>query len=111
MGLLYGLTAFVLVVGYALHQARARTQTQRLLRELEQAHRQLADDAIRIEELTRVAERQRMARELHDTLAQGLAGLILQLEAVKAHLVVGREERALENVIQAQRLRRATLTD
>ncbi len=109
MALLYVLPAFVLVVVYALHQARARTQTQRLLRELEQAHRQLADDAIRIEELTRVAERRRMARELHDTLAQGLAGLILQLEAVKAHLVVGREERALEIVIQAMGLARTTL--
>ncbi|WP_420627961.1 histidine kinase [Candidatus Leptofilum sp.] len=31
-------------------------------------------------------ERDRMARELHDTLAQGVAGLVLQLEAVK-HLL------------------------
>src|SRR5260370_4893727 len=109
MALLYVLPAFVLVVVYALHQARAHMQPQRLLRELEHAHRQLADDAIRIEELTRVAERRRMARELHDTLAQGLAGLILQLEAVKAHLVVGREERALEIVIQAMGRARTTL--
>jgi NarL family two-component system sensor histidine kinase YdfH len=71
IALLYVLPAFVLVVVYALQQARARAQTQRLLRELEQAHRQLADDAVRLEELTRAAERQRMARELHDTLAQG----------------------------------------
>ena len=109
MALLYVLPAFVLVVGYALQQARARAQTQKLLQELEQAHRQLADDAIRIEDLTRTAERQRMARELHDTLAQGLAGLILQLEAVKAHLVAEREERALEIVIQAMGRARTTL--
>src|SRR5258708_36772352 len=95
MGLLYGLTAFVLVVGFARHQARARTQPQRLLRELEQAHRQLADDAIRIEELTMVAERRRMARELHTTLAQGLAGLSLKWGAVEARLGVGREDWAL----------------
>ncbi len=109
MALLYVLPAFVLVVVYALRQARARVQTQRLLQELEQAHRQLADDAVRLEELTRAAERQRMARELHDTLAQGLAGLILQLEAVKAHLVAGREERALEIVIQAMGRARTSL--
>jgi NarL family two-component system sensor histidine kinase YdfH len=30
-----------------------------------------------------------MARELHDTLAQGVAGLVLQLEAVKHHLNEG----------------------
>src|SRR6266566_1169903 len=109
MALLYVLPAFVLVVVYALRQARARVQTQRLLQELEQAHRQLADDAVRLEELTRAAERQRMARELHDTLAQGLAGLILQLEAVKAHLIAGREERALEIVIQAMGRARTSL--
>ena len=34
-------------------------------------------------------ERNRMARELHDTLAQGVAGLVLQLEAVKHHLNEG----------------------
>jgi NarL family two-component system sensor histidine kinase YdfH len=109
LALLYVLPAFVLVVVYALQQARARAQTQKLLQELEQAHRQLADDAIRLEELTRAAERQRMARELHDTLAQGLAGLTLQLEAVKAHLVTGREERALEIVIQAMGRARTSL--
>jgi NarL family two-component system sensor histidine kinase YdfH len=107
--LAYALPAFVLVIGYALQQTRARTQMQRLLHELEQAHQQLAEDAIRIEELTRAAERQRMARELHDTLAQGLAGLILQLEAVKAHLVARREERALEIVTQAMGRARTSL--
>jgi len=34
-------------------------------------------------------ERERMARELHDTLAQGVAGLALQLEAVKHYLNEG----------------------
>jgi NarL family two-component system sensor histidine kinase YdfH len=110
MALVYVLPVFVLVVGYALQQGRAHARTQRLLRELEQAHRQLADDAIRIGELTRTAERQRMARELHDTLAQGLAGLILQLEAVKAHLVAEREERALSIVTQAMGRARTTLS-
>jgi NarL family two-component system sensor histidine kinase YdfH len=111
MALVYVLPAFVLIVGYALQQTRAHTRTQKLLRELEQAHRQLAEDAVRIEDLTRVAERQRMARELHDTLAQGLTGLVLQLEAVKAHLVGGREGRALEIVMQAMGRARSALAD
>ena len=111
MGLIYILPAFVLIVSYALQQTRAHARTQRLLRDLEQAHRRLAEDAIRIEELTRARERQRMARELHDTLAQGLAGLILQLEAVKAHLVGGREERALGIVTQAMARARSALAD
>jgi NarL family two-component system sensor histidine kinase YdfH len=52
-----------------------------------------------------------MARELHDTLAQGLAGLILQMEAAKAHLVNHREERALEIVAQAIGRARTSLAD
>jgi signal transduction histidine kinase len=38
------------------------------------------------EKIAVLEERDRMARELHDTLAQGVSGLVLQLEAVKHHL-------------------------
>jgi NarL family two-component system sensor histidine kinase YdfH len=103
---------FLLVGGYAhlvARQTRAHAQTQTLLHDLELAHKQLADYAVRIEELTRAAERRRMARELHDTLAQGLTGLILQLEAVKSHLVNGHDERALEIVTQAMGRARTSL--
>ncbi len=41
------------------------------------------------EQIAVLEERDRMARELHDTLAQGVAGLVLQLEAVKYHLNEG----------------------
>ncbi|MBN2387959.1 MAG: sensor histidine kinase [Anaerolineales bacterium] len=83
-------------------QVESRTEAQTLLQDLEVAHRRLGEYAARVEELTTAAERQRMARELHDTLSQGLAGLTLQLEAVEAHLAGGRPERALEIVLQAR---------
>jgi NarL family two-component system sensor histidine kinase YdfH len=108
----YVLPFCLFVVGYAAlfrRQARAYAQTRTLLHELESAHRQLADYAVRIEELTRTAERQRLAREFHDTLAQGLAGLILQLEAVKSHLVNRHHERALSIVTQAMGQARTSL--
>lgn len=38
------------------------------------------------EQMAVLEERDRMARELHDTLAQGVSGLVLQLEAVGHHL-------------------------
>ena len=41
------------------------------------------------EKIAVLEERDRMARELHDTLAQGVSGLVLQLEAVKHYLEVG----------------------
>ncbi len=44
-----------------------------------------------------------MARELHDTLAQGLAGLILQLEAADSHLENSDPAQAQVVVQQAMR--------
>ena len=106
------MTFFILV--YALmfqRQAKARQQTQALLADLETAHRQLAEYAVQVESLTLSHERERMARELHDTLAQGLAGLILQLEAVDTHLSRNQVERAQNITAQAMARARATLAD
>ncbi len=83
----------VYVILYS-RQAKARQQAQALLEDLEVANRQLREYAAQVEDLTIASERQRIARELHDTLSQGLAGLILQLEAVDAHLAGNRPERA-----------------
>ncbi|MFP4394142.1 MAG: sensor histidine kinase [Anaerolineales bacterium] len=106
------LTLFVVIyVVLYTRQVEARDRAQTLLRELEIAHAELAKHAERIEALTLAAERQRMARELHDTLAQGLAGLLLQLEAVDSHLDAGRGGRAQGIVQQAMARARATLAE
>jgi len=88
----------------SIQQVLARSQ-------LEAAHFQLAAYAMRLEELTLVNERQRLARELHDTLAQDLVGLTLQLERVDLHLEKHRFERARELVQQAMSRARATLAE
>lgn len=92
-------------------QSEARERSQRLFHDLQAAHHQLAEYAARVEDLTIATERQRMARELHDTLSQGLAGLILQLEAVDAHLTHNRTERAQAIVRQTMERARLTLTE
>jgi NarL family two-component system sensor histidine kinase YdfH len=92
-------------------QSEARERAQALLEELQVANRQLADYAAQVEDLTIANERQRMARELHDTLSQGLAGLILQLEAADAHLSHDHPQRAQEIVQQAMERARATLSE
>jgi NarL family two-component system sensor histidine kinase YdfH len=104
----------IFVVGYValyMRQNDAREQAQSLLTELEAANRQLSEYATQVEDLTIAAERQRMARELHDTLSQGLAGLILQLEAADAHLTKERPERAHKIVQDAMEQARGTLAD
>jgi len=94
-----------------LRQLEAREQAQALLTELEAANRQLSEYATQVENLTIAAERQRMARELHDTLSQGLAGLILQLEAADAHLTKEHPDRAHKIVKDAMEQARGTLAD
>jgi two-component system, NarL family, sensor histidine kinase YdfH len=101
----------IIYVTLFLRQLDARMHAQKLLDELEIANHQLEEDAARIKELTLTAERERMARELHDTLAQGLAGLILQLEAADSHLSGKNPERAQSIIQQAMGRARSTLAD
>jgi NarL family two-component system sensor histidine kinase YdfH len=90
-------------------QVEARQRAQVLHEELESAHLRLREYADQVEELTLGRERERMGRELHDTLAQGLAGLIMQLEAIDSHLAGGGTERARALVQQALQRSRTTL--
>ena len=52
-----------------------------------------------------------MARELHDTLSQGVAALVLQLEAANAHLQNGRHDRAAGIIDLSLRRARNTLAE
>lgn len=106
------MTFFVVVyVTLYSQQVEARARAQKLLKELESANRQLSEYAAQVEDLTLANERQRMARELHDTLSQGLAGLILQLEAVDAHLAGQRVERGRTILQQSMEKARLALTE
>src|SRR5262249_33090189 len=82
-----------------------------LLTQAMAANRQLEEYAARVEDLTLSHERQRLARELHDTRAEGRAGLILQLEAGDSHLGHGSVARAQAIVSQAMTRARHTLAD
>lgn len=93
-----------------MQQTRAYQRNQALLHELETAHIQLEDYAARVEDLTLTTERQRMARELHDTLVQGLVGLTMQLETINSLLLKQRCEQARTIVQQATTRARTTIT-
>lgn len=108
--LLNGGFIVLLLVSFNQQQTE-RQKAVDLAESLESANAKLAASAARIETLTLQNERQRMARELHDTLAQGLSGLVLQLEAAKAHLAAQRTERATSIVEQALTRARSTLAE
>jgi len=61
----------------------ARRKSQALLADLQAAHRQLQEYALRVEELAVVEERNRLAREMHDTLGHRLTVASVQLEAAQ----------------------------
>jgi len=55
-------------------------------RYLEEANLQLTHHANTLDKLATSRERNRLARELHDTMAHTLSGLVIQLETVKAYM-------------------------
>jgi signal transduction histidine kinase len=66
------------VVSNLIHEQRHQRQ------ELAQANRKLVRYASTLEQLAISQERNRLARELHDTLAHALSGLAVQLDAIAA---------------------------
>ncbi|MDX1436333.1 MAG: sensor histidine kinase [Anaerolineales bacterium] len=93
-------------------QARAaRERTEQLLSELQEANAQLQDYAGQVEELAAVQERNRLARELHDSVAQTLYGLTLQSEAASRKLSKGQLEQVHQNLSQIQTDAQQTLLE
>jgi signal transduction histidine kinase len=72
---------FAITIGRVVIRERAsRTQSQELLLVLEQSHRQLQNYAEQVEELAATRERNRLARDIHDSLGHYLTVIIVQLE-------------------------------
>ncbi len=86
--------------------AEANRQLAATMRENAGLHAQLVTQA---REAGVLDERQRMAREIHDTLAQGLIGIVAQLEA--AQQSAGHQARWERHLERATRLARDSLTD
>jgi signal transduction histidine kinase len=75
----------------------ARSESQALLADLREAHRQLQEYAARVEELAVAEERNRLAREMHDTLGHRLTVAAVQLEGAQ-RLIPSDPERAVHMV-------------
>jgi signal transduction histidine kinase len=88
----------------------ARQESQHLLAELSEAHRQLQAYADRVEALTIAEERSRLARELHDSLGHELTALDIQVELL-TRLPASMESERRQTLEQVQRLVKQTLTD
>ncbi len=108
------MTIVFFVLGYLIlyqQQSQSQAQLERTHLELQAAHSRLAASTRQIETLTLLTERQRMARELHDTLVQGIAGMIMQLEVTSAQLDRKNYLQAQDVLSQALSSARTTLQD
>ncbi|HEX6868005.1 MAG TPA: sensor histidine kinase, partial [Candidatus Limnocylindrales bacterium] len=79
-----------------------------LIRQLEAAQRELAE---REREAGVLAERTRMSRELHDTLAQDLVGVVTHLQAADAAAETGQTSEAARHRDEAARMARDGLAE
>jgi len=107
-------TIVFLVLGYLilyLQQSQSQAQLEQAHMELQAAYSRLAASTRQIETLTLLTERQRMARELHDTLVQGIAGMIMQLEVTSAQMDRKNYLQARQVLSQALSCARTTLLD
>jgi signal transduction histidine kinase len=103
--------AFVLIfTRIALREVEARQEIERLAAELRQANRQLREYAVQAEELAVTQERNRMAREIHDTLGHYLTIINVQLGAGQAVLAQD-PEKARRAMQKAQKLAQDGLAD
>jgi len=72
---------------------------------------QLNEFAERSRQAAILEERNRMARDIHDTLAQGFTGVIVQLEAVEDAIACCRRKEANEHLQRASELARRSLNE
>jgi signal transduction histidine kinase len=77
--------AFILTMAYQAKRERAnRLRVEKLLSELEISHRQLQDYAEKVAESATIEERNRLARDIHDSLGHYLTVINVQLEKAMA---------------------------
>ena len=78
-------SAIMVLVNYLFHNISQRSEERRqLIGELEETRAELA---VAEREAGMLAERHRLARDIHDTLAQGFTSIVMLLEAAEAELV------------------------
>ena len=100
----FGVVAFFLLALFARRYREANDRAQRLIAELNETRAAQAEAAA-------LAERQRLAREMHDVLAHSLSGLVLNLEGARLLVERAGEAEATNAIGRAQRLAKTGLEE
>ena len=114
----FGFVVFSGLVGSLIrHYKVSRLQIQQLYQELggshqalREAHEQLSDYTKQVEALTATRERNRIAREIHDTVGHTMTALIVQLQAARK-LQDRDPEKSRETLLRCEDLARSALQE
>jgi signal transduction histidine kinase len=88
-GLAFAMTPIagnIVILTYAIanrEEERANLQSEAILRELQEKHSQLELHASQVEQIAAIEERNRLARELHDSVSQTMFSIILNTRATQ----------------------------
>ncbi|MFZ5818226.1 MAG: sensor histidine kinase, partial [Bacillota bacterium] len=96
-----------------LHEEKERSdallaEVNRSRAALERAHRQLTESAARQQQMAVLEERQRLAREIHDSVAHNLTALVVQLQAAR-RLLDRAPEQSAEGLARCEEMARQAL--
>ncbi len=108
------ISGLILVAAFSnltLQADASRQESERLLTELREANKQLQEYAGQAEQLAVANERNRLARDLHDSVAQTLYGLTLQSEAAARKLSSGELDATAEYLQQIKESAQQTLVE
>jgi signal transduction histidine kinase len=110
MQYLAGIAFVAVFMQIAVSEQKARAEVERLVGELSEANRRLREYAAQAEELATAKERNRMAREIHDSLGHYLTVINVQIEAARA-VIESDQTRARDAMDKAQSLTKEGLAD
>lgn len=79
-----GLALAVSMAAVAVREQQGRARLEGVLTELASSHARLSEYALRVAELSTADERNRVAREIHDSLGHHLTAVAIQLEKAEA---------------------------
>jgi signal transduction histidine kinase len=79
-----GLVLAIAMAGIAVGEQASRMRLEVALRDLRESHDQLTAYAAQVAELSAAAERNRLARDIHDSLGHHLTAITIQLEKAEA---------------------------
>ena len=111
--LLVSANVLLFVISMILLFTGERAENQRIRRlneQLNHANNRLRDYAVELEHMTEIRERNRVAREIHDTLGHTLTGIIMGTDAALALFQIAPEESRKQMEVIAQSAREG-LTD